>query len=116
MTVLDALFAGGSAGQFSSQVPFQRLAHGSISPGRGVDTELLEEFDGSASHPSAEHHIGVLFFYETRHLTRLMTIIEGIVNYLYGLDIPAFQVDQGKKRAAPKMMGYDTFEFITGFN
>jgi len=75
MTVLNALFTGSFAGQFSSQVPLQRLVHGPISPGRGFDTELPEKINSPASRTSAEHYIGVLLFYELRNLTRLMTII-----------------------------------------
>jgi hypothetical protein len=46
---------------------------------------------------------------EARYLTRLVTIIERVINYLYVLDIAVFQVNDSKKRAAPKMVCHNAF-------
>jgi hypothetical protein len=119
MSVFDALFTGCCAGQFTTEVLFQRLAYGSSSAGCGFDAKLLEELDRPPARPPIPPLSITLAFsslIKPRHLTELKTIIEGIINHLYRLNIPTFQVYDGKKWAAPKMMGDNTFNLIVSFD
>ena len=116
VAVFDALFARSRPAQLTAQITFQGLTHTAGCAGGGLNAELLEELDCSASHPTAQHDVGFLFINEARNLTRLVAFVKGVIDHLYRFDIPVGQVDDSEVGAAAKMMRHCTIQSIIGFN
>ena len=115
MAVLDALLAGRRAAQLAAQVALQGGLDGAGRAGGSLDAKLLEELDGAAAHAAAQHDISTLLVDEARHLSGLVTAVEGVGNHLHGFDFFTLHVDQGKVRTAPEVLGHDAFQAMVGF-
>jgi hypothetical protein len=66
------------------------------------------------SHATTEHDVRVLGLDESRHLTRLVPGVEGVVDHLHGFKFRAFHFDDREKGAAPKVMGDLAFQLVVG--
>jgi hypothetical protein len=101
-----ALRAGGSTLQLSLQVAFHRLSNAAAGARGRLYAETFKELNGSPAHPAADHHIRLLLLDESRYLSGLVSCEKGIIDDLGRSDLSILHLDQGKKRTAPKMVGY----------
>jgi hypothetical protein len=104
MPVFNALLAGCRAAELAVQVTFQSSSHCPVSTSSGLDAILLEELDGTPSHATAEHYVSILLVDEAWYLTWLVGSVIRISDHFHTFHICFYNIDEGKKRAAPKVM------------
>jgi hypothetical protein len=116
VTVRFTVGTGSSTCQASIEIGTNCFAHCAGRTTGWGDAVLVEELDRSATHATAEHHLGALFANELRDLTRLMGLGEWVGDGLHAGHRGGVNIEQNKELRVTEVLSDRRFQTLIGLS